>query len=205
MQDAFVLGPAAGYGIAIPVGPVALLIVQTAMRRGFRAGALAGAGTATVDLIFALVALTAGGAVLEIVRPAIFPARLFAAIVMAILAAQAVLRRSAVASERERELPTSLARTYLGFVLLTLLNPPTIAYFLTFAIGVPVIGADPAARVVFALAAALASLSWQWLLACFGSLLHGRITPPVELVTRLVSAAILLAFAAKIAADALGT
>src|SRR3989442_10296355 len=138
MQDAFVLGLAAGYGIAIPVGPVALLIVQTAMRRGFRAGAAAGAGTATVDLIFALVALTAGGAVLEIVRPAILPARLFAAIVMAILAAQAVLGRSAVASERERGLPPSAARTHLGFVLLPLPNPPTIAYFPPFPLGLPV-------------------------------------------------------------------
>jgi len=205
MVDAFVLGIAAGYGIAIPVGPVALLIVQTAVRRGFRAGAAAGAGTATVDLVFAFIALTAGGAALAFLRPAVLPARLFAAAVMTVLAAQALLRPSALASARERELPSSLARTYLGFVALTLLNPPTIAYFLTFAIGVPVIGADPAARLTFACGAALASLSWQWALALFGSLAHQRITPAVDLVTRLASAAILLAFAAKIAVDALAT
>lgn len=193
----------AGYGIAIPIGPVAVLIVQTGMRRGFRAAASAGAGTATVDFLFALIAVTLGGTALPLLAPVIRPARLFAAMVMGILALATLARRSAIASIGERELPGSLARTYLGFVALTLLNPPTIAYFITVAIGLPAIGADPAARAVFALGAALSSLSWQWVLALLGSVMHGRVTPPLELATKLLSAAILLGFALKIANDAL--
>ena len=36
MIPAFVAGVVAGYGIAIPVGAIAVLIVETGLRRGFR-------------------------------------------------------------------------------------------------------------------------------------------------------------------------
>src|SRR3977135_557222 len=60
--SAFLIGAAAGYSIAIPVGPIAVLIVRTGLRRGFRIAAAAGAGTATVDLIYATLAVALGGA-----------------------------------------------------------------------------------------------------------------------------------------------
>ena len=49
MFDALLIGLAAGYAIAIPVGPIALLIIRTAMHGGLRPGLAAGAGTATVS------------------------------------------------------------------------------------------------------------------------------------------------------------
>ena len=61
LLSAFLIGAAAGYGIAIPVGPIAVLIVRTGLRRGFRVAAAAGAGTATVDLVYATIALVVGG------------------------------------------------------------------------------------------------------------------------------------------------
>ncbi len=37
-------GVLAGYGIAIPVGAIAILIIEMGLRRGFRLGFMAGAG-----------------------------------------------------------------------------------------------------------------------------------------------------------------
>ena len=51
--DAFLNGVVAGYGIAIPVGPIAILILELGLRRGFRIALSAGAGAASADLIYA--------------------------------------------------------------------------------------------------------------------------------------------------------
>jgi hypothetical protein len=60
MIGALRAGFAAGYGIAIPVGAVAVLIVETGIRSGFRAAAAAGAGAAPADGIYAAIAAIFG-------------------------------------------------------------------------------------------------------------------------------------------------
>jgi threonine/homoserine/homoserine lactone efflux protein len=60
MIETLIAGLAAGFGIAIPVGVVTLLIVETGIRSGFRAAAAAGAGTATADGIYAGLAAAFG-------------------------------------------------------------------------------------------------------------------------------------------------
>src|SRR5439155_208918 len=95
----------------------------------------------------------------------------------------------------------SPARTYVLFIGLTLLNPATVAYFVTLAVGLPQIAQDAGSRVAFAVGASLSSLSWQTLLAAIGAALHTRLTPRIELATALLSSAILVGFALRIAAD----
>jgi threonine/homoserine/homoserine lactone efflux protein len=99
----------------------------------------------------------------------------------------------------------SAARTYVLFVGLTLLNPATVAYFVSLAVGLPQIAQDAGSRLAFAVGASLSSLSWQTLLAGIGAALHTRLTPRIELATALLSSAILVGFALKIAIDALAT
>lgn len=205
MATAFLIGAAAGYGIAIPVGAIAVLIVRTGIRRGFGLAAAAGAGTATADLVYALVALVVGAAVSGAVAAVLVPVRLAAAAVLIGLALRGLLQMRHVDARPEPDGPTSVARVYLLFLGLTLLNPATVAYFVSLAVGLPDIAQDAGSRVAFAVGAALASLSWQTLLAGVGAALHARITPRIELATTLLSSAILIAFAVKIAADALGT
>ena len=203
MLSAFLIGAAAGYAIAIPVGPIAVLIVRTGLRRGFRIAAAAGAGTATVDLIYAITAVVVGSAVTSVLASVLTPMRLAAAAALSYLAVRALLRlgRTDMALDAPGE-ARSAARTYLLFVGLTLLNPATVAYFVTLAVGLPQIAQDAGSRLAFAVGASLSSLSWQTLLAAVGSALHTRLTPRIEFVTALLSSAILTGFALKIAIDA---
>ena len=203
MLSAFLVGAAAGYGIAIPVGPIAVLIVRTGLRRGFRLAAAAGPGAATADLVFASIALVVGAAVAGAIAPALLPVRLAAAAALMALALRGLLHIRRVQIDAEPQSPTSALRIYLLFLGLTLLNPATVAYFLSLAIGLPAIADDPGARALFVIGAVLASLSWQTALAAIGAWLHARLTPRLELATTLLSSAILVAFALKIAADAL--
>ena len=203
LLSAFLIGAAAGYAIAIPVGPIAVLIVRTGLRRGFRVAAAAGAGAATVDLIYATTAVVVGGAVTGALASVIAPMRLAAAAALIYLAARGLLRLGRASTTLESGEERSIVRTYLLFVGLTLLNPATVAYFVTLAVGLPEIAQEAGSRIAFAVGAALSSLSWQTLLAAVGAALHARLSRRVELVTALLSSAILVAFALKIAIDAL--
>jgi len=205
LLSAFLIGAVAGYAIAIPVGPIALLIVRTGLRRGFAVAAAAGAGTATVDLIYAILAVVVGSAVTSALASVVAPMRLAAAAVLIYLAARLLMRTRRSGAGLESTDDRSAARTYLLFLGLTLLNPATVAYFVTLAVGLPEIAQDAGSRIAFAVGAALASLSWQSVLAAIGAALHTRLTPRIELATTLLSAAILVGFAIKIAADALAS
>src|SRR3954464_12405071 len=59
---ALITGIAAGLAIAMQFGAVSLLLVETAVAGGPRAGIAAGMGVATVDLLFAAGAAAAGAA-----------------------------------------------------------------------------------------------------------------------------------------------
>jgi threonine/homoserine/homoserine lactone efflux protein len=62
-------GVLAGYGIAIPVGAIAILIVDTGLRRGFTVGFMAGAGAAAADFIYASLAALTGEALASLLTP----------------------------------------------------------------------------------------------------------------------------------------
>ena len=197
MAQAFLLGIAAGYAIAIPFGPIAILIVRTGVRQGLRAAAAAGAGTATADLIFATIAMLFGAAASALLAPILPAARLLAGAALAVIAVRGLL---AAPQSMERE-PRSVraGNTYLLFLGLTMLNPPTVIYFVSLAIALPEVSADFASRAIFAVAAFLASLSWQEVLALVGAMLHGRLTPRLQRITAVVSSLIILALAARVA------
>ena len=197
MAQALLLGIAAGYAIAIPFGPIAVLIVRTGVRQGLRAAAAAGAGTATADLVFATIAMLFGAAASAFLAPILPAARLVAGAALGVIAVRGLLLRP---QPMERE-PGSVrtGNTYLLFLGLTMLNPPTVIYFVSLAIALPEVSADLASRAAFVVGAFLASLSWQEVLALAGAMLHGRLTPRLQRTTAVVSSLIILALAARIA------
>ena len=200
MLEAFLIGVFAGYAIAIPVGPIAVLILRTGMRDGLRAAMAAGAGTATADLVYATLAMAAGPALVALIAPVLLPARLIAAALLLVLAARQL---RGVDFSGSAGAPAATSRTYATVLALTLVNPATVVYFASLAVGLPTISSDLGVRAVFVIGAALASLSWQWLLAGAGSALHGRVPAGLAPVTGIVSSAIIAVLALKIAIDAL--
>lgn len=206
MVDAFLSGAIAGYGIAIPVGAIAVLIIEAGLRRGFRVAAAAGAGAATADGLYAAVAAISGAALATLLAPYRTPLQLLAAAVLAFLGARGLLalRTPGDAQEAGRSdaVPgRPVAGTFLVFLGLTLLNAQTIAYFAALILGLPSLATALPERIAFVAAAFLASLSWQTLLAGFGAFLHGRADERLRRLTALIGSLIILGFAAAIAVD----
>ena len=197
MTQAFLLGVAAGYAIAIPFGPIAILIVRTGVRLGLRPAAAAGAGTATADLVFATIAMLFGAAASVFLAPILPAARLIAGAALPVIAVRGMLA-APQAIDREQG-SVRAGNTYLLFLGLTMVNPPTVIYFVSLAIALPEVSADFASRAAFVVGAFLSSLSWQEFLAVVGAMLHGRLTPRLQRITAIVSSLIILGLAARVA------
>jgi threonine/homoserine/homoserine lactone efflux protein len=199
LGEPLVAGLLAGWGVAIPLGAIGVMVVDAGMRGGFRPAAAAAAGVATADLLYAAVAAAAGAAVAGALEPHADELRLAAAGVLAIVAAlglRALRRRPA--GDAGAALPGR--RNYLRFVALTSINPLTVAYFAALIAGLPAVASAPAeAKVVFVLAAGAASLSWQLVLAGAGATLHRRLPPSARVYTALAGNALVLGLAAHMA------
>jgi threonine/homoserine/homoserine lactone efflux protein len=196
LLGAFLLGVAAGYAIAIPVGPIAVLILRLGMQRGLAAAVAAGAGTATADLVYATIAMAFGAAASAAIAPVLPIARWLAAAALVAIAVRGLVAAPRAGASSE---PRSGRGTYLTFLGLTLLNPPTVIYFVSLAIALPEVASDVASRAAFVAGAFLSSLSWQEVLALGGALLHGRLTPGLQRATAIVSSLIIIALAARVA------
>lgn len=172
-------GVIAGYGIAVPVGAIAVLIIDTSIRRGLSSGLQAGAGAATADLIYATIAALSG----SLLQPLLTPlSDTFAVLGGGALMAMAIRGYLQLRLRGKRQVDATIdrksdRRTYFTFLGLTLLNPLTIIYFSALILGDLETQRTTTESVLFVLGAGVASLSWQWLLAVFGTF-AGRNLPP---------------------------
>lgn len=211
MLTSAIAGALAGFGIAIPVGAIAVLIIATAASRGLAVGLAAGAGAASADGIYASLAALFGAALSGTIAPWLADLRVVAALALGAIGAIGLWRvwqvwRAASAGPD----PSPPARTgagaggtYARFLGLTLLNPVTVIYFAALMVALPAIGTAPAERLAFAGGAFVASLSWQSLLAVAGAVLHRRTSPTGRLVLSAVGYLIVLGFAVRIGAQAI--
>jgi len=209
---ALLAGAAAGLGIAIPVGAIAILIVETGLRRGFRLAAAAGAGAATVDGVYALVAAAFGAALAAVLAPWERSLRALAVVVLVAIAVRGLLGLRALSRSlaadgapirpdvEAAERGGSAARTYGVFVAITLLNPVTVTYFAALILGLGATGTGAAEKAAFVAGAFLASLAWQTLLAAAGAFLHRRLSARLRAGVVLLGNTIILAFAIAIGA-----
>jgi arginine exporter protein ArgO len=198
VTDVVIQGLLAGYGVAIPVGAIAALIVSLTARTSLAVGSAAALGVATADGIYALLAAFGGAALAGVIQPVSGPLRWAAMVILLFIAV-----RSAVAAvrhyrdplvRRERAGLSTPPKAFAGLLGLTLLNPMTIVYF-----GALVLGRGDRAALtagdaaIFVVAAFVASASWQLLLAGGGALVGRVLTSPRgRLATALAASAVIV-------------
>ena len=200
MTGSFLAGVVAGYGIAVPVGAIGVLIVSLSARISLRVGAAAGLGAATADGVYALVAVVGGAAIAGVIAPIATPLRYAAVAMLLALAAWTTVEavRSHHEAPGERSRPTTALRAYVGILGLTLLNPATVIYFAALVLG----RGDAGGGVWFVVGAFLASASWQLLIAGGGSLIGRLLTGDRgRLITALTSSAVIAALALALLLD----
>ncbi|KQV25848.1 LysE family transporter [Yonghaparkia sp. Root332] len=223
LGEAALAGILAGYAIAIPVGAIAALLITLGAQHGARTAAGGALGAATVDGVYATVAVIAGAAVAPLIALIEEPLRWISVavlVVLAIMIALPGLRRARTPAtpppgEADARLGsgartttgtrrTTAVRLFLTVGGLTLVNPVTVVYFAAL-VGSSTLaaGASWGARAVFVLAAFAASLSWQLLLTTAGALVGRALTGPIGArVTALAGGGIILVLALRAALGA---
>lgn len=196
VQDAALSGLITGWAIAVPIGAVGAFLVTLASRTSLRVGAAGALGIATIDGLYAALAVVAGSAVAAALEPVAHGLAVVSGLVLLVIAGLTAAHalRSA---DRVREVSPMGARTaYLLFLGVTAVNPTTVVYFAAIVLGNQHLVSTTAEGVVFVAAAFLASASWQLLLAGGGAAL-GRVATGerAHLVTGLVSAVVIAALA----------
>ncbi len=197
-MEAFLAGTVAGFGIAVPVGAIAVLIVEVGIRCGFRCAFFAGAGAATADLLYAGLAVVGGAALAGLVQTIDQPLRIISAAVLIVIAVLGLRRVGRKQESIETTMPDrrELAGTYARFLGLTIINPTTVVYFAAVIIGLGVADEMSASEgILFALGAFLASLTWQTLLAALGGFAGDRLSRGAQTAAVVVGNLVILAFA----------
>ncbi|MCI0581500.1 MAG: LysE family transporter [Chloroflexi bacterium] len=203
MATSFLAGALAGWAIAIPVGAIAVLIVEIGIRRGFRVAAAAGAGAASADGLYAALAAVGGTALAAVLAPLEGPLR---AVAVGALLAVGVRGLVLVALgprsvPGNAVLPARVAGTYLRFLGLTLLNPQTVVYFAALILALPDLGRGPVERAAFVAGAFLASLSWQLALAAVSAVAHHRLPAAFQVAISVLGNVLICGFAILLALD----
>ncbi len=180
-MEAFLSGVVAGFGIAIPVGAIAILIIQVAIKCGTRCAFFAGAGAATADLAYASLAVIGGAALSQGIDSVEEAFRYLSAGVLVVIAVLGLLRARSPIERSEFSLPAELAGTFFRFLGLTIINPTTVVYFAAVVVGLGLAsGLTVGGGLAFVAGAFLASLSWQTLLAIVGGFAGARLTPGMQ-------------------------
>lgn len=180
MWELFTIGFLAGLALAIPVGPMAILLVNTTISRGLRHGVVGALGMATVDGVYALAVFVIGGIIAAALTPLKLVLGLVGAAILLFLGVQTLVKNlrllgepdlpASVANEK-----SSVAKTFGTFVAATVVNPPTALYFLAIAPNVANMGFELSfsTATIFALAVLIGSLIWQESLVFVGLAVRG--------------------------------
>ena len=178
MSPAFALGVLAGLSVAMPVGPVGVLLLRSGLVDGVRVAVAAACGIATVDVLYAVVAVAVGTPVSRAVgEHAALVRGVSAAVLVVIGVVGLVAATRQAAPDPGQDRTTSAVRSYGRFVALTAVNPLTAVTFTAIAVGLAAQVGGAGSVVAFVVGVGLASLAWQLLLAVSSGLLGLRLPP----------------------------
>ena len=207
MNALFAIGFAAGLALAIPLGPIGIMMINAAIDRGWRAGAAAALGAATVDTTYALATFLVGAAISALLASYATLLSLSGAVVLLFLGLQILVKNVRLLSgpqsiEPASKTTKSSGRTYLTLVAATAINPPTAIYFLAISPSIGALAADQPllGAIVFALGVFVASVCWGQTLALLGTGLRKISTDRVRAVLGLIGAVLIVALAFGLAA-----
>ena len=205
MLEVVVSGLVTGLAIAVPIGAVGAFLVTLTARTSWRVGSAAALGVATVDGVYAAVAVVGGAALAGLVGPVADPLRVVSGLVL--LGIAALTARHALRGRSRRAAPDRSGRpgrlvgpraAYVLFVGITAVNPTTVVYFAAVVLGNRDLVDGPVEGLVFVTAAFAASALWQLGLALAGAGLGRTVTGPRgRLVTGLVSAVVVAGLAVR--------
>jgi len=130
--DVFITGALAGLALAIPLGPMAILLISTTLKHGRGIGIFGALAMATVDLSYAALVFAFGNVIINLLTGWVFPLRVLGSAILVYVAIKIFIDARKSSKIENPDLSNSSAsrfKTYAKFFGLTVLNPATAFYF----------------------------------------------------------------------------
>lgn len=131
-MDVLITGALAGLALAIPLGPMAVLLISTTLKHGRGIGAFGALAMASVDFSYAALVFAFGNVIVNVLTGWILPLRLLGSAILVYVGVKIFLdarKSSKIESPDLSDSPASRFKTYAKFFGLTVLNPATAFYF----------------------------------------------------------------------------
>jgi threonine/homoserine/homoserine lactone efflux protein len=174
--EIFGAGFIAGLALAIPLGPMAILLIGTTLRSGRGVGSFGALAMASVDACYAAIVFAFGNLVIAALSQWVFPLRILGSVILVIIAIKIwVDSRKTLELGNSTSSPGAQTKvlTYAKFFGLTIINPATAFYFVGITPSVSALNSSQGLAIgflVFAGGVFFGSLIWQLTLVQMGSL-----------------------------------
>jgi threonine/homoserine/homoserine lactone efflux protein len=210
VNELFAVGFAAGLALAIPVGPMAIMLINTTLQKGWRFGVAGASAMATVDFLYALTVVMLGNLIATFIAEWGQLLSLLGAGVLLVLGLLTIAKnlkslKSSNVATTESRFAQSATATFFLFAAATIANPPTALFFLGIAPSVSQIESSNIAvsALVFALGVFIGSVIWQQALALGATTLRRFAQNRVRTFFGLLGGALIVLLAALLAVRAL--
>jgi threonine/homoserine/homoserine lactone efflux protein len=196
--DYFIKGLIIGFSLAIPVGPIGLLLIRRTLTRGRISGLVSGIGAATADGLYGAVA----GFGLTLLSNFLFKhsvvLRLMGGAFLCYLGVRIFLSKPREKTTKGSE--EGLLGDYISTLFLTLTNPLTILSFAAIfaASGVVVVPGEYYGTAMLVLGVFSGSSLWWIILSGVVSFFHGKLDSGGIMVLNKISGALIAAFGVMI-------
>lgn len=196
--DYFIKGLIIGFSLAIPVGPIGLLLIRRTLTRGRMSGLISGIGAATADGLYGAIA----GFGLTLLSNFLFNhsvlLRLMGGMFLCYLGGRIFLSKPREKTTKGSE--KSLFGDYISTLFLTLTNPLTILSFAAIfaAAGVVVVPGKYYGTATLVLGVFSGSSLWWLILSGLVSFFHGKLDTDGILILNKISGALIASFGVMI-------
>jgi threonine/homoserine/homoserine lactone efflux protein len=205
MWELFTIGFMAGLALAIPVGPMAIMLINTTISRGLRHGVVGALGMATVDGAYALAVFVIGGIIAAALTSLKLVFGLIGAGILLVLGIQTAYKNLKLLRTKDSLVSNaansgSVGKTFGTFVAATVVNAPTALYFLAIAPNVANMGYSLTATnvAIFVISVFVGSLIWQEALVFTGLAIRGITTNRFRAWIGLVGGGLIIGLAISI-------
>jgi threonine/homoserine/homoserine lactone efflux protein len=168
--DVLFAGALAGLALAIPLGPMAILLISTTLKYGRKIGFFGALAMATVDFSYAALVFAFGNVIISTLTDWLIPLRILGSLILVLVAFKIfrdALRSGKIENSELSNSSGSRAKTYAKFFGLTVINPATAFYFVGVTPSVATLAQDSAQAsavsgiALFAIGVFVGSFIWQ--------------------------------------------
>lgn len=151
-----------GLMVSIPLGPIGIIVIQRTLNRGWLSGFFSGLGAATADLVYAIIAATGFGIILQLVETHVRPLQIITFCIVIIIGF-AISQKSVKKMRKERTKSANFFTDFLSMFLLTFSNPLVLGVFLALFTGAATTGDASVKNIVIILSGVFTGALLWWL------------------------------------------